>query len=63
VLARACGLWLCAAQVLPDAGWGMGPAPPDGGSPCAGLWDGGPALARIDPPAIGSLFKRGSYFL
>ena len=44
-------VWLCAAQVLPD-----GPGATGRGSLCAGLWDGGPALARIDPPAIGALF-------
>ena len=52
--ARACArarVWLCAVQVLPD-----GPGATGRGSPCADLWDGGPALARIDPPAIGALF-------
>ena len=52
--ARACArarVWLCAAQVLPD-----GPGAIGRGSPCADLWDGGLALARIDPPAIGPLF-------
>ena len=37
--------------MLPD-----GPGATGRGSPCADLWDGGPALARIDPPAIGALF-------
>ena len=46
-------VWLCAAQVLPD-----GPGATGRGSLCADLWDGGPALARIDPPAIGSLFTK-----
>ena len=27
---------------------------------CADLWDGGPALARIDPPAIEALFNPNS---
>ena len=52
--ARACArarVWLCAVQVLPD-----GPGATGRGSPCADLWDGGLALARIDPPAIGPLF-------
>ena len=52
--ARACArarVWLCAAQVLPD-----GPGATGRGSPCADLWDGGLALARIDPPAIRPLF-------
>ena len=52
---RSCArarVWLCAVQVLPD-----GPGATGRGSPCADLWDGGPALARIDsPPAIGALF-------
>ena len=33
-----------------------GPGATGLGSPCADLWDRGPALARIDPPAIGALF-------
>ena len=52
--ARACArarVWLCAAQVLPD-----GPGATGRGPPCADLWDGGPALARTDPPAIDALF-------
>ena len=44
-------VWLCAVQVLPD-----GPGATGRGSPCADLWDGGLALARIVPPAIGPLF-------
>ena len=42
--------------MLPD-----GPGATGRGSPCADLWDGGPALARTDPPAIEALFTE-SFF-